>query len=96
MSYQIENPKFTTPLFTFELQEKFKKYYEESKNIKFTELYCPNCSIHIGDKFVGANWYQPFRCPKCKGVFVFNLGEFRAISAEGYEKYLWQKRVGIR
>ena len=70
---QFAAPKFRT------------KYYDEAiakgevvidydvKVFTIKDLKCPNCGIHIGDKVVGADFFQPFICPKCKGIFVFDL-----------------------
>lgn len=93
---QLAEPKFKTPL-----------YYEAIRNgilieskdrtelIKLKNLKCPNCEFHIGDKVIGIDSLQPFMCPKCKGVFAFDLRYFRTVRGIGRRIEKWRQEAGI-
>lgn len=96
MIYQLREPKFKTPLYLDSIENGTLFPCEDVDKFVIKNLQCPNCEFHIGDKITGANFFQPFICPKCKGVFVFDLRYFQTISGLENEKEKWQKEVGIR
>lgn len=95
MIYQLKKPKYTTS--QYEEAVRTGKVYlcNEIAELEYKNLLCPNCGIHIGDKVKGATFYQPFLCPRCKGIFVYDLRYFRTQMGIGISKDKWQKDLGI-
>ena len=95
MIYQIKEPKYITDQYREAIKNGKIFPCDEINELEYKNLQCPNCGIHIGDKVKGASFYQPFLCPKCKGVFVYDLRYFRTIAGIGSNRLEWQKRIGI-
>ncbi len=95
MIYELQEPKFITSKYreAIEKGEVFK--CDSISQFEYKSLQCPNCGIHIGDKVKGAAFYQSFLCPKCKGIFVYDLRYFQTISQIGEKRFEWQKKIGI-
>ncbi len=77
MIVQLSEPKFKTEAYYQAVSSGFLLIDEETEAFVIKDIRCPNCGMHVGDKVVGADFYQPFLCPKCKGVFAFDLRCFR-------------------
>ena len=95
MIYQLHEPKYITPQYREAVRTGKVFQCDDISNLEYKNLQCPNCGIHIGDKVKGAAFYQPFLCPRCKGVFVYDLRYFRTISQIGKRRFEWQKELGI-
>ena len=95
MIYELKEPKFKTPLYYESIKQGVLLQCDNTELMEIRNLKCPNCEFHIGDKVVGASFYQPFACPKCKGVFVYDLRYFRTAAKIGNAKMKWQKQIGI-
>lgn len=83
MIVQLAEPKYKTPQYYRAIADGCLTVESDIDIIVVKDLKCPNCGIHIGDKVIGADCYQPFLCPKCKGVFAFGLRCFRTASWYG-------------
>ena len=77
MIIQLSPPKYKTEQYYRAIKRRTIVIDDTTKTFIIRNLHCPNCGIHVGDKVVGADFYQPFLCPKCKGVFAFDLRCFR-------------------
>ena len=77
MIVQLSEPKFKTKEYYRAISSGKLMVDDDTETFVITDLKCPNCGMHIGDKVMGADFYQPFLCPKCKGIFAFDLRCFR-------------------
>ena len=96
MIIQLSEPKFKTPLYYQSISNgKLIVSREQTDLIVLKNLSCPNCEFHIGDKVVGAESLQPFLCPKCKGVFAFDLRYFRTMLGIDKSIEVWRQKNNI-
>lgn len=95
MIVQLVEPKFKTTQYYKAIATGNVVVEPEADIIIVTNLKCPNCGIHIGDKVMGADYYQPFICPKCKGVFAFDLRCFRTANWYGRLKRIMERTERI-
>ena len=95
MIYQLKAPKYITSNYQDAIKSGKVLQCDTISDFEIKNLTCPNCGIHIGDKVKGAAFYQPFLCPKCKGVFIYDLRYFRTIAGIGNSRFKWQKEMGI-
>ena len=95
MIYQLQPPKYITPYYKEAIESGKVLMCDTIADLEYKNLLCPNCGLHIGDKVKGAAFYQPFLCPRCKGVFVYDLRYFRTVAGIGSSRFEWQKKMGI-
>lgn len=49
----------------------------EASTLKKRDLRCPNCGFRIQTLYSDARGHLQTKCPKCKGIFIFNVAYFR-------------------
>lgn len=83
-------PQFEMPK-TPDTIRKLNLSFQETKDMKFRPVYCPNCKIHVIDFFEDIVGHLAFKCPKCKGTILINTAYFHRSYAAGIRKRYYLK-----
>ena len=83
-------PKFEKPK-TPDTIRKLDLSYQETKDMKFRPVYCPNCKLHVIDLFEDIIGHLAFKCPNCQGTVLINSAYFHRSYAGVTRKRYYRK-----